>query len=37
VMGVRRGGLLAPQPGSTAYRVLCLARAPVLVVPARVR
>jgi nucleotide-binding universal stress UspA family protein len=38
VMGVRRGaGLLAPQPGSTAYRVLCLARTPVLVVPARIR
>jgi nucleotide-binding universal stress UspA family protein len=38
VMGVRRGaGLLSPQPGSTAYRVLCLARTPVLVVPARLR
>jgi nucleotide-binding universal stress UspA family protein len=37
VMSVRRGGMLAPQPGSTAYRVLCLSRAPVLVVPARVR
>jgi nucleotide-binding universal stress UspA family protein len=38
VMGVRRGsGLLAPQPGSTAYRVLCLTRTPVLVVPARLR
>lgn len=38
VMGVRRGaGLLAPQPGSTAYRVLCLARTPVLVIPARLR
>lgn len=38
VMGVRRGAsLLSPQPGSTAYRVLCLARTPVLVVPARLR
>jgi nucleotide-binding universal stress UspA family protein len=38
VMGLRRGaGLLSPQPGSTAYRVLCLARTPVLVVPARLR
>lgn len=38
VLGLRRGaGLLAPQPGSTAYRVLCLARTPVLVVPARLR
>jgi nucleotide-binding universal stress UspA family protein len=38
VMGLRRGsGLLAPQPGSTAYRVLCLARTPVLVVPTRLR
>jgi nucleotide-binding universal stress UspA family protein len=38
VMGIRRGaGLLSPQPGSTAYRVLCLARTPVLVVPARLR
>ncbi|MEO5819010.1 MAG: universal stress protein [Vicinamibacteraceae bacterium] len=38
VMGVRRGGgLLSPQPGSTAYRVLCLARTPVLVIPARLR
>ena len=38
VMGVRRGaGLLSPQPGSTAYKVLCLARTPVLVVPARLR
>jgi hypothetical protein len=38
VMGVRRGaGLLAPQPGSTAYRVLCLARTPVLVVPTKLR
>jgi nucleotide-binding universal stress UspA family protein len=37
VMGIRRGGLLAPQPGSTAYRVLCLARTPVLVVPTRTR
>ena len=38
VMGVRRGGgLLGPQPGSTAYRVLCLARTPVLIVPARLR
>jgi nucleotide-binding universal stress UspA family protein len=38
VMGVRRGaGLLSPQPGSTAYRVLCLVRTPVLVVPARTR
>jgi hypothetical protein len=38
VMGLRRGaGLLSPQPGSTAYRVLCLARTPVLVVPARFR
>jgi nucleotide-binding universal stress UspA family protein len=38
VMGIRRGaGLLSPQPGSTAYRVLCLARTPVLVVPTRLR
>ena len=38
VMGLRRGaGLLSPQPGSTAYRVLCLARAPILVVPTRLR
>jgi len=38
VLGLRRGaGLLSPQPGSTAYRVLCLARTPVLVVPARLR
>jgi nucleotide-binding universal stress UspA family protein len=38
VMGIRRGaGLFAPQPGSTAYRVLCLARTPVLVVPTRLR
>lgn len=38
VMGIRRGaGLLAPQPGSTAYRVLCLTRTPVLVVPTRLR
>lgn len=38
VMGVRRsGGLLGPQPGSTAYRVLSLSRVPVLVVPARMR
>jgi nucleotide-binding universal stress UspA family protein len=38
VMGIRRGaGLLAPQPGSTAYKVLCLARAPVLVVASRLR
>jgi nucleotide-binding universal stress UspA family protein len=38
VMGVRRGsGLLAPQPGSTAYKVLCLARTPVLIVPTRLR
>jgi len=38
VMGIRRGaGLLAPQPGSTAYKVLCLARTPVLVVPSRIR
>lgn len=38
VMGLRRGaGLLSPQPGSTAYRVICLARTPVLVVPARLR
>ena len=38
VMGVRRGaGLLSPQPGSTAYKVLCLARSPVLVVPTRLR
>jgi nucleotide-binding universal stress UspA family protein len=38
VMGVRRGGgLLGPQPGSTAYRVLSLSRVPVLVVPARLR
>ncbi len=38
VMGIRRGaGLLAPQPGSTAYRVLCLARTPVLVVPTKLR
>jgi nucleotide-binding universal stress UspA family protein len=34
VMGLRRGpGVFAPQPGSTAYRVLCLTTAPVLVVP----
>jgi len=26
-------GLLAPRPGSIAYRVLCLAQVPVLVVP----
>jgi len=38
VMGVRRGvGLFAPQPGSTVYKVLCLARTPVMVVPARLR
>jgi nucleotide-binding universal stress UspA family protein len=38
VMGLRRGaGLLSPQPGSTAYRVICLAQTPVLVVPARRR
>jgi len=38
VMGVRRGGgLLGPQPGSTAYRVLSLSHVPVLVVPARLR
>ena len=38
VMGVRRGaGLLSPQPGSTAYKVLCLTRTPVLVVPTRLR
>ncbi len=38
VLGLRRGaGLLSPQPGSTAYRVLCLARTPVLVIPARLR
>lgn len=38
VMGVRRGsGLLVPQPGSTAYRVLCVARTPALIVPARLR
>jgi nucleotide-binding universal stress UspA family protein len=38
VMGIRRGaGILAPQPGSTAYRVLCLARTPVLVVPIKLR
>ena len=38
VMGVRRGaGLLSPQPGSTAYRVLCLSRTPVLVMPTRLR
>ena len=38
VLGLRRGaGLLSPQPGSTAYRILCLARTPVLVVPARLR
>jgi hypothetical protein len=36
VMGLGRGsGLLAPQPGSTAYRVLCLAPTPVFVVPTR--
>jgi nucleotide-binding universal stress UspA family protein len=33
VMGLRRHGVLGPQPGSTAYRVLCLARTPVLVLP----
>jgi hypothetical protein len=38
VLGLRRGaGLLSPQPGSTAYRILCLARTPVMVVPARLR
>ncbi len=38
VMGIRRSaGLFSPQPGSTAYRVLCLARTPVLVVPTRLR
>ena len=38
VMGIRRGaGPFSPQPGSTAYKVLCLARTPVLVVPTRVR
>jgi len=38
VMGVRRGGgLLGPQPGSTAYRILSLSHVPVLVVPARLR
>jgi len=38
VMGIRRSaGHFAPQPGSTAYRVLCLARTPVLVVPTKLR
>jgi nucleotide-binding universal stress UspA family protein len=38
VMGIRRGtGHFGPQPGSTAYRVLCLARTPVLVVPTKLR
>jgi nucleotide-binding universal stress UspA family protein len=38
VMGIRRGaGFFSPQPGSTAYKVLCLARTPVLVVPTRLR
>jgi nucleotide-binding universal stress UspA family protein len=36
VMGLRgAGGLLAPAPGSTAYRVLCLALIPVLALPTR--
>jgi nucleotide-binding universal stress UspA family protein len=30
-------GALAPRPGSIAYRVLCLAHVPVLVVPPHVR
>lgn len=35
VMGLGSGrGFLAPRPGSIAYRVLCVARVPVLVVPA---
>jgi universal stress protein A len=34
VMGLGSGpGFLAPRPGSIAYRVLCIASAPVLVVP----
>ena len=34
LMGLRRApGVLAPQPGSTVYRVLCLSKTPVLVVP----
>ncbi|HEY8550096.1 MAG TPA: universal stress protein [Vicinamibacterales bacterium] len=38
VMGLRHSaGMLSPQPGSTAYQVLCLSRTPVLVVPARVQ
>jgi hypothetical protein len=38
VMGVRRGAaMVAPHAGSTVYKVLCLARTPVLVVPSRIR
>jgi nucleotide-binding universal stress UspA family protein len=34
VLGLRsQHGLLGPQPGSTAYRVLCLSEAPILVLP----
>jgi nucleotide-binding universal stress UspA family protein len=34
VMGLASGeGTLSPRPGSIAYRVLCLANVPVLVVP----
>ncbi len=34
VLGLRsQQGLIGPQPGSTAYRVLCLSEAPVLVLP----
>jgi nucleotide-binding universal stress UspA family protein len=33
VMGLRDRGVLTPTPGSTAYRVLCTASSPVLVLP----
>ena len=34
IMGLRNArGILSPRPGSIAYRVLCLAHAPVLAVP----
>jgi nucleotide-binding universal stress UspA family protein len=36
VMGLRDRGMLTPSPGSTAYRLLCLTSAPVLVLPAGV-
>jgi nucleotide-binding universal stress UspA family protein len=33
VMGLRERGMLTPSPGSTAYRVLCMTSAPVLILP----